>query len=156
MQTFISNYVRGCSSCQRMKVNTHPTTPPLHPIPATRRDRPFAFVTCDFITHLPASNGYNAQMVVVDHDSTKGVILCPCTEKIDAIGTAKLFHRYVYRRFGLPDVFLSDRGPQFDSKVMKELWRLIGVDGRMSTAYHPQHLQKAVKLIRAISQLTVA
>ena len=60
------------------------------------------------------------------------------SEKIDAIGTAKLFHRYVYRRFGLPDVFLSDRGPQFDSQVMKELWRLIGVDGRMSTAYHPQ------------------
>lgn len=57
-------------------------------------------------------------MVVVDHDSTKGVILCPCTDKIDALGTAKLYHKQVYRRFGLPDKFLMDRGPQFNSKVM--------------------------------------
>lgn len=77
-------------------------------------------------------------MVVVDHDSTKGVILCPCMDKIDAIATGKLYHRQVYRRFGLPDIFLSDRGPQFDFHVLQELWRLTGVQERMSTAYHPQ------------------
>lgn len=77
-------------------------------------------------------------MVVVDHNSTKGVIICPCTEQIDAIGTAKLYHKHVFRRYGLPDVFLSDRGPQFASQVMQELWRILGVQGRMSTAYHPQ------------------
>lgn len=138
LQTFVSNYVRGCAACQQMKVNTHPTAPPLQPIAAKHRDRPFAFTTCDFITRLPESKGYNALMVVVDHDSTKGVILCPCTEKIDAIGTAKLYHKQVYRQFGLPDKFLTDRGPQFDSKVMKKLWRLSGTEARMSMAYHFQ------------------
>lgn len=138
MQSFISNYVKGCGACQQMKVNTHPTVPPLQPIIPTKRDRPFSSVTCDFITALPLSSGYSSLMVVVDHDSTKGVILCPCTEKIDAIGTARLYHEQVYRRFGLPDKFISDRGPQFDSLVLKELWRLTGVEGRMSTAYHPQ------------------
>lgn len=77
-------------------------------------------------------------MVVVDHDSMKGVILCPCTEKTDAFSIAKLYHKHIYRQFGLPDVFLSDRGPQFDSKVMKELWKITGVNQQMSTAYHPQ------------------
>lgn len=47
LQTFVSNYVRGCAKCQQMKVNHQPTIPPLHPIKSTRRDRPFAFVTCD-------------------------------------------------------------------------------------------------------------
>jgi hypothetical protein len=111
MQTFISNYVKGCALCQQIKINSHPTTPPLQPIYATKCDRPFAFVTCDFVTALLESKGYNALMVVVDYDSTKGVILCPCTDKVDALKTAKLFHEYVYKRFGLPDVFLSDRGP---------------------------------------------
>lgn len=138
LQQFVSNYVKGCALCQQMKVNTHPTTPPLQPIYAKHRDHPFAFTTCDFITGLPASKGYNALMVVVDHDSTKGVILCPCTDKIDALGTAKLYHKQVYRRFGLPDKFLTDRGPQFDLKVMRELWKLSGTEARMSMAYHPQ------------------
>ena len=60
-------------------------------------------------------------MVVVDHDLTKGIILIPCIEEVDAIETAKLYHGYVYRRFSLLDVFLSNRGPQFNSKVLKEL-----------------------------------
>lgn len=121
-----------------MKVNTHPTIPPLSPIRPTRRDRPFIFVTADFITALPNLQGFNAQMVVADHDSTKGVILCPCTKEVDTFQTAKLYHKHVYSRFGLCDVFLSDRGPQFNSQVLKELWKIVGVEARMSTAYHPQ------------------
>lgn len=49
---FIANYVKRCADCQQMKVNTHPTIPPLMPIKSTHQDRPFAFVTCDFITKL--------------------------------------------------------------------------------------------------------
>jgi hypothetical protein len=32
MQFFISAYVHGCATCQQIKVNTHPTIPPLQPI----------------------------------------------------------------------------------------------------------------------------
>jgi hypothetical protein len=32
MQSFVSAYVCGCATCQQMKVNTHPTIPPLQPI----------------------------------------------------------------------------------------------------------------------------
>jgi hypothetical protein len=104
-----------------MKVNTHPTIPPLQPILAKLRDHPFQFVTCDFITALPKSDGYTALMVVVDHDSTKGAIFISCTEKTDALKTAELYYKHVFKRFGWPDKFLSDRGPQFDSLVLKEL-----------------------------------
>lgn len=138
LQSFVSSYVQGCSECQQMKVNTHPTRPPFQPIAPHYRSRPFAFTTCDFITALPESNGYSALMVVVDHDSTKGVIIIPCTEKVDTTQTATMYHRNIFRRFGLPDKFLSNRGPQFDSNFLKDLWKLTGVEGRMSTAYHPQ------------------
>lgn len=81
LQTFIFNYIQGCAKCQQMKVNHQPTVPPLQPIKFTQWDCPFAFVTCDFIIYLSASNGYNTQMVVVDHDSMKEVILCPLHRK---------------------------------------------------------------------------
>ena len=77
-------------------------------------------------------------MVVVNHDATKGVILIPCTKNVDAMQTATLFHEHVFKRFGLPDKFLSDRGPQFDSQVLRELWWLTGTEAAMSTVYHPQ------------------
>lgn len=99
---------------------------------------------------LPDSKGYTALMVVVDHDSTKGVIIIPCTEQVDATRTATMYHRNVFRRFGLPDKFLSDRGPQFDSNFLKELWKLTGVEGRMSTAYHPQMDDETERMNREI------
>ena len=104
-----------------MKTNTHPTTPPLNPIPADKDALPFSTVTMDFITDLPISQGFDSLMVVVDHDLTKAIVLIPCTKTIDAIGTARLYHDNVYRRFGLPNRIISDRGPQFSSQVFQEM-----------------------------------
>lgn len=121
-----------------MKTNTHPTNPGIIPIKSISKGRPFAQVTCDFITDLPISNGFDSIMVVVDHGSTKRVIFSPCTKEIDALGTAQIFIDHTYKWFGLPDSFLSDWGSQFSSKVFKELGRQLGINLKMSTAYHPQ------------------
>ena len=40
-------------------------------------------MTCDFITDLPVSSGYDSLMVIVNHRSTKGVISIPCHKMID-------------------------------------------------------------------------
>ncbi|GLB38887.1 putative retrotransposable element tf2 155 kda protein type 1-like [Lyophyllum shimeji] len=137
MYIFIKRYVEGCATCQQMKTNTHPTTPPITPIKSSTT-RPFAQITMDFITDLPEKDGYNSIMVVVDHGLTKGVIFIPCTKEIDALGSADLLLQHVYRRFGLPDTIISDRGPQFAARVFRELGRLLGIKLAMSTAYHPQ------------------
>ena len=137
LYTFVQRYVQGCATCQQMKTNTHPTTPPLAPIPADQDALPFSTVTMDFITDLPPSNGYDSLMVVVDHDLSKGIILIPCTKNIDTLGTTKAYHQHVYRRFGLPKRIISDRGPQFASHVFRALCDKLGVKASMSTAYHP-------------------
>jgi len=40
--------------------------------------------------------------------------------------------------FSLPDSFLSDRGPQFAAKAFRELLKLLGIESKLTTAYHPQ------------------
>ena len=92
----------------------------------------------DFVTDLPLSQGFDSLLVVVDQGLTKGVILIPCNKTIDAIGTSKLLHQNVYRRFGLPDKIISDRGPQFAAATTLELGRILGIKIALSTAYHPQ------------------
>lgn len=138
MNTFIQKYVTGCTTCQQMKVNTHPTKPGLLPIPAEKHAQPFSMITMDFITGLPESKGYDAILVIVDHNLTKGVILHPCTKETDTIKTANILYERVYSKFGLPDINNSDRGPQFVSKAFQALTKLLKIKAKLSTAYHPQ------------------
>ncbi len=51
---------------------------------------------------------------------------------------AKLYLESVWQRTGLLRQVISDRGPQFTSKVMQEVWSKLGVKSTLSTAFHPQ------------------
>ena len=95
MSSFICHFVSGYTLCQQMKVNTHLTVPALSPIPS-HCSRPFQQLSVDLITDLPPSHSYDSLMVMVNHGLSKGVILIPCTETIDAKGVAKLFFNNVF------------------------------------------------------------
>lgn len=149
MAKFIHDYVTGCALCQQMKINTHPTSPPGHPIEPTAT-LPFRNINVDFITELPPCQEKTAMLVVVDHDSSDGGIFIPCTKNEDAITTAQLLHEHVFRRFGLWDSMISDRGPQFASQVTQELHKKLGIKSRMSTAYRPQTDGKAERTMQHV------
>ena len=91
----------------------------------------------DFITDLPVSQGFDSLFIVVDRLS-KATIIVPCNKTITAKETAKLYMNHVWRCTGLPQRVISDRGPQFASQVMQEVWNKLGVRSTMSTAFHPQ------------------
>jgi hypothetical protein len=92
----------------------------------------------DLITDLPPVDGFDSILVVVDQGLSKGVILLPCNKTLTSEGTALLLLDNLYKRFGLPDKIISDRGPQFASKAFLELLKLLKVKSALSTAYHPQ------------------
>ena len=92
----------------------------------------------DLITDLPLVNGLDSILVVVDQGLSKGVILLPCSKTLTADGAGQLLLDNLYKRFGLPDSIISDRGPQFAAKSFQELLKLLNVNSRLSTAYHPQ------------------
>ena len=87
---------------------------------------------------LLLAEGYDSILVVVDQGLSKGVILVPCKKSITSEDTAQLLLENLYKRFGLPDKFISDRGPQFASKAFLELLKLLRIKSTLSTAYHPQ------------------
>jgi hypothetical protein len=64
--------------------------------------------------------------------------LIPCHTAIDAVGLAKMFLREIVRLDGLPRTIVSDRGPQFASTFWGQVCSRLGIDRRMSTAFHPQ------------------
>lgn len=138
LRTFVKNYVQGCGICQQFKIDRNPSKPAFLPTEGSKSTRPFANCSMDLITDLPPSDGHDSILVVVDQGLTKGVILLPCKKTITAEGMAKLLLENLYKRFGLPDKIISDRGPQFASKAFVELLKLLGIRSALSTAYHPQ------------------
>ena len=95
-------------------------------------------MSVDIIGPLPKSRGYNAIMVVVDQGNTKQVIAIPTTIEQTAEGTARLYRDHVFKRVGLFKRIISDRGKEFVSSFMKELFTMLKVEMNPSTAYHPQ------------------
>ena len=115
------------ATCQQNKVNTHPTVPPLIPIPSLHT-LPFKQLSVDLITDLPPSNDHDSVMVIVDHGLIKGVILTPCSKTINATGIVQVFLNNVFKRFGLHDTLIFDRGPQFASAFARKLAHLLKYD----------------------------
>jgi hypothetical protein len=74
---------------------------------------------------------------VVDRFS-KEFAFAPTTKNITSKGTAELYRDYVWKHHGLPDSLVSDRGSQFASQLMIDLFKLLKIEKKMSTAYHPQ------------------
>jgi transposase InsO family protein len=92
----------------------------------------------DLITDLPSADGHDSILVVVDQGLSKGVILIPCSKTLTSEDTAQLLMDNLYKRIGLPNKIISDRGPQFASKAFVELLKLFGIKSALSTTYHPQ------------------
>jgi hypothetical protein len=74
-----------------MKVNNRPTQAPLNLIYAEPEAMPFETVALDFITKLPASQGFDSILTVMDHDCSKAMVFIPCVKEISAEETAALY-----------------------------------------------------------------
>jgi len=91
----------------------------------------------DFVMGLPRSKDHDAIWVVVDR-LTKQQHRVPCSTTVDAHDLADLFLQHVFRLHGLPRTITSDRGPQFAGAFWHRLCARLGIEPRLSTAFHPQ------------------
>ena len=74
---------------------------------------------------------------IVDH-YTKQIHLFPVTSRITADGVASIYFDHVFPLHGIPQKIISDRGPQFAARSMRALYKQLGIDAGLTTAYHPQ------------------
>jgi len=79
----------------------------------------------------------DAIVVIVDQ-FTKMIQLKATTTNISSEGITKIYRNDIWRLHGVPKKILSDRGPQFTLKFMKEFTKVLGTKRQLSTAYHPQ------------------
>ena len=127
--------MEGCDLCQQMKNRTEEVAGKLKlgEVP----EKLWTHISVDFITKLPMVAGKDAILVVYDRLS-KITHFVATTEGMTAEGLARLFRDNVWRLHSLPESVVSDRGPQFAAELTKELNRMLGIQTKLSTAFHPQ------------------
>ncbi|XP_031758562.1 uncharacterized protein LOC108647661 [Xenopus tropicalis] len=130
-----ARFVRSCEVCAKCKGTTSKPLGLLYPLPVP--DRPWVSISMDFITDLPASEGFSAILVVVDR-LTKLAHFIPLSGVPSASILAKVFIKEIVRLHGLPEDIISDRGVQFTSKFWRALCKGLQICLSFSSGYHPQ------------------
>jgi len=100
-------------------------------------DREWKSIAMDFITDLPKSKRYDTILVVIDWLTKMGHFI-PCSKDLDERQFANLFIRETVRLHGLRHDIITERGTIFTSDLWKETTGKLGIERRLSTAFHPQ------------------
>lgn len=134
MKISVTKYVQACNSCLRSKHSNQAPAGLLQPIDLP--NKPWEEITYDRIVQLPVSEGYNAILTVVDRLS-KMVHFMPTNLDASAVDVANLFVNYIWKLHGLPRKTISDQGPNFNAKFLRQVYKHPGIEPHFSTAYRP-------------------
>jgi len=145
----VERYVDGCNACQRYKNQNEASAGKL--MPNAILEKPWSHILADFITKLLLAQGYDAILVVCDCFSKMAHFIAT-TEKTSAEGLAKLFRDHVWKLHGLSESIISDRRVQFVVGMMKELNNLLGIQTKLSMAYHPQTDRQMERINQELEQ----
>uniref|UniRef100_A0A674P5X9 Gypsy retrotransposon integrase-like protein 1 n=1 Tax=Takifugu rubripes TaxID=31033 RepID=A0A674P5X9_TAKRU len=147
LQEDVREFVGACTVCARSKASHRSPAGLLHPLPVP--SRPWSHIALDFVTGLPVSQGNDTILTIVDRFS-KGVHFVALPKLPSDAETAELLVSHVVRLHGIPLDVVSDRGPQFTSRVWQAFCKGIGATVSLSSGYHPQSNGQAERANQAL------
>ena len=133
----IGNYVRTCETCQRTKSapKSRPTLPTDDSI-SERATQCMEIVNLDIKGPLPKTSRNNAYILVLVDLASRWAEAFPIPDQ-RATTVAETITREFIPRHGCPKEWLSDRGSNFVSDVIKEMNILMQIKRSLSTPYSP-------------------
>ena len=133
MSRDIHEHCNTCTACESIRMPNPKHQAPLQNITS---DHPLQLVFAD-IAELPTSkNGYRYMLVAVDHFS-KYINIYPMKDQTARTVAKHLFDDYI-KEHGVPEAIHTDQGRQFESKIVQDLCRKLGIRKSRSSPYHPQ------------------
>ena len=92
----------------------------------------------DLITDLPKSSGFDSILTIVDQGCSKAAKFISCCKTIDGPGVAHEYLKHLVPWFGISKRIILDRDPRFASQFSKTLFKALGVQQNLSTAFYPR------------------
>ena len=150
----INDYCKSCPTCATSKSPTEKPCGLLKTMLVPMH--PWQYIGIDFIGPLPESSNRNGSydMICVIIDLLTAMVhLIPTRQTYKATDMAEVIFDAVFRLHGLPEWIISDRDSLFTSHFWKNLHKLLGVELRMSSAFHPQTDGATERANRTMTQM---
>ena len=126
----VRDWCRKCAVCAQRKSPTTSLRATLQPIITSY---PLQLVATDILCPLPESPSGNSYIIVVADYFTRYTEAYPIPNQ-----EATTVARKLVDEFSLPEQLHSDQGRNFESAIISEVCKLLGVQKSRTTPYHPQ------------------
>jgi len=137
----VTNYIRSCEACQRVKASSAKRPGLLKPISVSE---PWEILCTDIVGPFPVTpDGHRYILCVTDY-LTSWVEAFPIRD-ITASTIANKLVRSVFTRYGAPRYLLSDQGSQFTSELLHLVCNVWNIKRIRTSPFHPQTNGKVEK-----------
>ena len=127
-------WCRSCEPCAQRKA---PNPKPRAPLVNIQAGHPMQLVATDIVGPFPVSSSGNSYILVAADYFTRWIEAYPIPCQEAPVVTRKLVDG-MFCRFSPPEQLLSDQGRQFESQLLTEVCKLLGIQKSRTTSYHPQ------------------
>lgn len=128
----VEQYIKNCGRCITRKALPQRAAP----LKQITSQGPLDLVCIDFLSLESDSQGFTNILVVTDH-FTRYAQAFPAKDQ-KAVTVAKILCERYFVHYGLPARIHSDQGRDFESNLIQDLLRMLGIRKSRTTPYHPQ------------------
>ncbi|KAL2103518.1 hypothetical protein ACEWY4_000386 [Coilia grayii] len=129
----VKEFCKSCPQCQ-LSGGKNLARAPMIPLPVI--DTPFDRIAVDVVGPLEKSKSGNRFILVICDYATRYPEAFPLRDvTAKRVATAML---QLFSRVGIPREVLTDQGPNFMSKTLRQVYDLLGIRRIRTTPYHPQ------------------
>lgn len=132
MTASVEDHCKWCSRCVKRK--TLPKKAATMVNIAT--DAPMQLVCIDFLSLEPDRKNHSSILVVTDHFTRYSQAYPTKDQKASTV--AKILWDKFFVHYGFPARIHSDQGRDFESRLIRELTKTLGIRKSRTTPYHPQ------------------
>lgn len=136
MTNMVRKFCRNCDVCGRSHVWRSARQGFLLPLPVPERF--YSELSIDFMTDMPAKNKSDPKFLMVITDRLLKSVTLEAMSSMAAEDCANRFVQCHYRFHGFPHAITSDRGSNWVSDFWTSMCSQIGIEQRLSTAFHPE------------------
>ena len=133
MKNDVKLFCQQCTNCAQKKP---PAKKNKAPLGQYLIGAPLERVALDIVGPFPRSDSGNKYVLVLGDYFTKWMEAYPL-RNIEAQTVAETFVHEFVSRFGVPQELHTDQGTQFQSRVMNEICKILGIHKTRTTPFHP-------------------